>query len=133
VRLIVYFDGQFWCGVFEEDTAAGLCAFRHVFGAEPRDTEVLAVARGLRIDALPLATAEGGSVPRPANPKRRAREAARAVRETGIGTRSQQALKRARETEAELRRKSAQGERERRREDLRALKRARALKRHQGH
>ena len=40
VALTVYFDGQFWAGVFERQDGERLFACKVTFGAEPKDHEV---------------------------------------------------------------------------------------------
>jgi hypothetical protein len=42
MKLTVYFDGQFWVGVVEDEYHQSLRVARHIFGAEPKDTEVQA-------------------------------------------------------------------------------------------
>jgi hypothetical protein len=138
VRLTVYFDGQFWVGVFEEEDAGGLLVARHVFGAEPSDIRILdLVQRGmpaLRRGAAGLSEAEGRALERArVNPKRLAREAAAAMSHRGVSTRSQEALKKQQEerkTEAQAR---SREDREREREMKRELARRKALKKHRGH
>ena len=131
--LTLYFDGQFWVGVFEEAAGDGLAVFRHVFGAEPRDAEVLAFVRALAVPAL--LAARDAPPPRieAASPKRLAREAARAVNARGVGTRSQEALKAAHATDAAARAAHAREERDREAERRRAMAREKARKRHRGH
>ena len=94
--LTVYFDGQFWVGVAERRDCKGVCACRTVFGAEPSDGELLQwVSRTW--ERLPWSAAvEDVVAPVPAglaaNPKRRKREAARALAERGASTKAQLAL-----------------------------------------
>ena len=133
MRLTVYFDGQYWCGLFEEDADTGLLVHRHVFGAEPGDPEILDVTREARLDGFARSDTLVPRVPPPLNPKRRAREAARAVRETGIGTRAQEAVKAAREAEAARHQAKEREIRAAREADLYEKRRARALKKHRGH
>jgi hypothetical protein len=133
--LTVYFNGQFWVGVFEETSAGGLHACQHLFGAEPRDQEVLALVRSFRMDELLGAAMKAGDVHAPrlaANPKRLAREAAKSVHQRGAGTRSQEALKLAHEAAAEKRAVNARAIREEQKARRREIAREKALKRHKG-
>ena len=41
VKLTVYFEDPFWVGVVEEQFGNHVKACRHVFGAEPKDAEVM--------------------------------------------------------------------------------------------
>jgi hypothetical protein len=133
VRLTVFFDDPFWVGVFEEERGAVLFVARHVFGAEPRDLDVLEVVRERMPVLAAVDTAAGPEAPRPANPKRLARESAKAVKDRGISTRSQDALKALQEAakteSAASRREQRQDARERRR----AAAGEKAKKKHRGH
>lgn len=98
--LTVYHDGQFWVGVVEHVENDMLKVERVVFGAEPSNEEVytwvLERWSSLRLSAE--AEPVGPRVGRlPGNPKRRAREAAKAMRQHGSSTASQLALARERE------------------------------------
>lgn len=98
--LTVYHDGQFWVGVVEHVENGALCVARVVFGAEPSNEEIYTwVLRHWSTLRLSTATEPvGGRVGRlPDNPKRRAREAAKAMRSHGSSTASQLALARERE------------------------------------
>jgi hypothetical protein len=138
MRLTVYHDGQFWVGVFEEGSGARLLASRHVFGAEPTDNEILELVQRTAPGAM--SRAEGMSAADPAmeraaraNPKRLAREAACALAQRGISTRSQEALQRQREEAKSAARSTSREQREEERAHRREIARQKALKRHQGH
>ena len=98
--LTVYHDGQFWVGVVAHVEDGMLRVARGVFGAEPSNEEVYrwVLERWL---SLRLSAEEEPVGPRagriPGNPKRRAREAAKAMRQHGSSTASQLALARERE------------------------------------
>ena len=101
--LTVYHDGQFWVGMFERVEGGKLRACRVVFGAEPSNEEI-----------------------QDANPKRRAREAAREMRRPGPSTKAQQALSEEREAIAEQRKAATREKRDQekqRRFELRQEKR----------
>ncbi|MEE0448784.1 MAG: YjdF family protein [Collinsella sp.] len=98
--LAVYHDGQLWVGVVECVEDGMLSVARVVFGAEPSNEEVytwvLERWSSLRLSAE--AEPVGPRVGRlPGNPKRRAREAAKAMCRHGSSTASQLALARERE------------------------------------
>ena len=89
--LTVYHDGQFWVGVVEHVENDMLKVERVVFGAEPSNEEVytwvLERWSSLRLSAE--AEPVGPRVGRlPGNPKRRAREAAKAMHQRGPSTAS---------------------------------------------
>ena len=97
-KLTVLFDPPFWVGVFERESGGRYEACKLTFGAEPRDAEVWAcvLAHYDRLDFSP-ALAVQRAPDRTVSPKRAQRLAARETRETGIGTRAQQALQLQRE------------------------------------
>ena len=41
MKLTVYYDGQFWVGVIEVVNDGKLRAIRHLFGQEPKDSEIM--------------------------------------------------------------------------------------------
>lgn len=93
VKLTVFFEEPFWVGVFESVSDGKLTVAKVTFGREPRDFEVYELVLK-RYCHLPtgLAVAAEEKVP-PKNPKRLQREARKQTQATGIGTKSQQALK----------------------------------------
>lgn len=98
--LTVYHDGQFWVGVVEHVEDGMLRVARVVFGAEPSDEEVYrwVLERWLSLRLSAETEPVGPRAARiPGNPKRRAREAAKAMRQHGSSTASQLALARERE------------------------------------
>ena len=92
-RLIVYFEEPFWVGAFERISEVKLSVCKITFGAEPKDYEIydfiLKNYDRLRF-CQAMAFDEKEHV---CNPKRVQREVRKQVKNTGIGTRSQQALK----------------------------------------
>ena len=92
-KLSVFFDEPFWIGVFERIEDGKLSAAKVTFGAEPKDYEVydfvLKHYSNLQFSpAVEVAVAE-----KHLNPKRMQREIKKQMSNTGIGTKSQQALK----------------------------------------
>ena len=110
----VYHNGQFWVGMFERVEDEQFSACRIVFGAEPSNEEIQELIcerwRELRF-TRPAAHEE---VPGQAsNPKRRQREAAKAMRSRGPSTKAQQALSEEREAATHQREADARERRER--------------------
>ena len=95
--LTVYHDGQFWVGIIEHVEDGKLGATRIVFGAEPSDEEIMQfVVR--RWEKLTFFGKEQPGRPKLAkNPKRRIREAAKALKEPAMSTKAQKALSAERE------------------------------------
>lgn len=92
-RLTVFFEEPFWVGVFERIEDGKLSAVKVTFGAEPKDYEVQEYIQkhyfSLRFSpAVPTVVKETKR-----NSKRMQRDATKQMREKGVGTKSQQALK----------------------------------------
>lgn len=92
-RLTVFFEDPFWVGVFERISEGRLSAVKVTFGAEPKDYEVydFILKNYCRLHFSPAVAAAVKESSR--NPKRIQREVRKQVQSTGIGTKSQQALK----------------------------------------
>ena len=92
-RLTVFFEAPFWVGVFERISEGELSVCKVTFGAEPKDYEVgMYVLKNYgHLRFSPAVAAVVKEAVR--NPKRIQREVHKQVQNTGIGTKSQQALK----------------------------------------
>ena len=91
--LTVFFEEPFWVGVFERISEGKLSVCKVTFGTEPKDYEVydfiLKNYYCLRFSpAVATDVKEAGR-----NPKRVQREVRKQMQNTGVGTKSQQALK----------------------------------------
>ena len=128
--LTVFHDGQFWVGLAEhvEDGAYGVA--RIVFGAEPSDEEILrfVISKWEKLAFFGDAPAEASKPAR--NPKRRAREASRALNQPAMGTKAQQALASQRET---MKQESVRARSQRRADETKARFEQRKPKRKQKH
>lgn len=96
--LTVFHDGQFWVGVIERNENGQLTVSKNLFGTEPSNEEILrfVVEKWQDLDfSEPIADSE--SPKKAANPKRRMREASKAVRRCDVSTKAQQALSQERE------------------------------------
>ena len=92
-KLTVYFEEPFWVGVFERIEDGKLSVAKVTFGAEPKDYEVQEYIQKyyFSLKFSPAVDTVVKDIKR--NPKRMQREAKKQMQETGIGTKSQQALK----------------------------------------
>ena len=128
--LTVYHDGQFWVGLAEhvEDGRYGVA--RIVFGAEPSTEEILrfVVNKWAKLSFFDHDSTEASTPAK--NPKRRAREAAKALKRPAVSTKAQQALAAQREA---MKRESAHVRSRRRVEEADARYEQRKLKRKQKH
>ena len=135
----VYFDDPFWVGVLEVCDTDGVRAARHVFGAEPTGPELHAFALSRDYDRLvrqALACPPAGAVravPRPTNPKRAARAAARQQAGRPLTTAAQEAMQAALEQFKKDRRIRSRADREAAAEQRRRRAREKARARHRGH
>ena len=93
-KLTVYFEEPFWVGIFERIEDGKLSVAKVTFGAEPKDYEVQEYIQKcyFSLKFSPVVETVVKDIKR--NPKRMQREAKKQMLETGIGTKSQQALKR---------------------------------------
>ncbi len=110
--LTVFFEDPFWVCVFERIEDGKLSVCKVTFGTEPKDYEILdfvlhhfyelAFSSAIEIETRQAAD----------NPKRRSRNARKHLENTGIGTKSQQALQKQREEMKTERRHLSREERE---------------------
>ncbi|WP_409975421.1 YjdF family protein [Bacillus sp. Bva_UNVM-123] len=93
----MYYDGQFWIGIIEVEQDGKLKAFRYVFGAEPKDIEILNFIHNKLLKIINNAHQAGvASKEQPIkriNPKRLQRQVAKEMKKVGISTKAQEALK----------------------------------------
>ena len=92
-KLTVFFEEPFWVGVFERVSEGKLSVCKVTFGTEPKDYEVydFVLKNYYRLRFSPAVATDVKEAGR--NPKRVQREVRKQIQNTGIGTRSQQALK----------------------------------------
>ena len=92
-RLTVFFEEPFWIGVFEHISEKKLSVCKVTFGAEPKDYEIydFVLKNYYRLKFSPAVETDVKEASR--NPKRVQRDVRKQVQNTGIGTKSQQALK----------------------------------------
>ncbi|QNM05170.1 YjdF family protein [Qiania dongpingensis] len=107
ITVTVFFEEPFWVAVVEQVSEGKLSVCRVVFGAEPRDYEVYEYLKEhyYRLQFSPAV--ETGRKETGRNPKRIQREARRQTERSGIGTRSQEALKLQQEQRRSARKVSA--------------------------
>lgn len=106
-RLIVCFEDPFWVGVFERIQDGKLAAAKVTFGSEPKDYEVseFILRRYYSLQFSPAV--ETAVKDREKNPKRMQRDVKRQMENTGIGTKSQQALKLQQEQNKKMRKEKS--------------------------
>ena len=92
-KLTVYFEDPFWVGVFERTEDGKLEVSKVTFGAEPKDAEVYRFIQRHFYDLKYSPPVAVKVDVHKKNPKRMLREAKKQMQDSGIGTKSQQALK----------------------------------------
>ena len=133
-RLTVFFDPPFWVGLYEREENGAYTVCRLVFGAEPKDYEVMELLssqwRSWRVTP-PISAALPEE--RKISPKRRQREIQKELERAGTGTKAQQALAFGREQGKEARRKRTRDEREAEKQQRFELRQIRRKEKHKGH
>ena len=132
-KLTVFVEEPFWVGVFERVSDGQMSVCKITFGAEPKDYEVLEfiLSQYYKLKFSPAVEVEVRKTAD--NPKRRQRDAHKQVQNSGIGTKSQQALQMQREemkTERKLISKEQKEAEKLRQFDLKQQKRK---EKHKGH
>ena len=132
-RITVFFEEPFWIGVFEHISHGNMSVCKVTFGAEPKDYElyrfVLKEYDYLQFSpAVTVAEKE-----RPLSPKRRQRNVKHHLEQTGIGTKSQQALKLQQEQNKTESRQSRRKEKKAEEERMFYLKQRKRREKHKGH
>ncbi len=92
VKLTVFFEEPFWVGVFEKTEDGLLSVAKITFGAEPKDYKIQELLSkcyyGLQVSPAVVTVVKDSKK----NPKRMQRDAKKQLLNTGVGTKSQQAL-----------------------------------------
>ncbi|SDB63335.1 MULTISPECIES: YjdF family protein [unclassified Butyrivibrio] len=133
VNLTVYFDDPFWVGVFERFYEGKLSVCKVTFGAEPKDYDIweFVLRHYYDLEFSPAVDATIKEIKD--NPKRRQRDAAKQMRCTGIGTKSQQALQLQREEMKIARKIKSRQQIEEEKQRQFELKQLKKIEKHKGH
>lgn len=131
-KLTVFFEEPFWVGVFERVSDGKLSVCKVTFGAEPKDYEVydFVLKNYYRLRFSPAVATVVKETSR--NPKRVQREVHKQVQNTGIGTRSQRALKLQQEQLKTERKTMSQEQREAEKQRQFELKQQKRKEKHRG-
>ena len=132
-KLTVYFEEPFWVGIFERIEDGKLFVAKVTFGAEPKDYEVLEYVQKYYVSLKfsPAVDTVVRDIKR--NPKRMQREAKRQMQETGIGTKSQQALKLQQEQNKQERKIRSREKKEAEEQRMFEMKQQKKREKHRGH
>ena len=132
-KLTIYFEDPFWVGVFESVENRKLSVAKVTFGAEPKDYEVLEFINRNYHHLQFSPAVETVVKDTKKNPKRAQRDAKKQTMETGIGTKSQQALKLQQEQNKLARKERSKKEREEESDRLFEMKQQKKKEKHKGH
>ena len=132
-KLTVYFEEPFWVGVFERIEDGKLSVVKVIFGAEPKDYEVQQYTQKYYASLKFSLAVDTAVRDIKRNPKRMQREAKRQMQETGIGTKSQQALKLQQEQNKQERRIRSREKKEAEEQRMFEMKQQKKREKHKGH
>ena len=132
-KLTIYFEDPFWVGVFERIENRKLSVAKVTFGAEPKDYDVLEFINRNYYHLQFSPAVETVVKDTKKNPKRAQRDAKKQTLETGIGTKSQQALKLQQEQNKQERKVRSHEQRDAESQRLFELKQMKKREKHKGH
>ena len=132
-KLTVFFEEPFWVGVFERIEDGRLSVAKVTFGAEPKDYEVQEYIKKYYFSLKFSPAVQTVVKDMKRNPKRMQREAKRQTIETGIGTKSQQALKLQQEQNKQERKERNRKKKEAEEQRMLELKQQKKREKHKGH
>lgn len=131
-KLTVYYEDPFWVGVFERVSDDRMSVSKVTFGAEPKDYDIFEfiIKRYHQLQFSPSVayTSKTASC----NPKRKQKLARKQMLETGIGTKSQQALQLQREEMKSERKQISREQKEAEKQRLFDLKQQKRKEKHRG-
>ena len=132
-KLTVYFEEPFWVGVFERIENGRLTVAKVTFGADPKDYEIQKYIQRYYFSLKFSPAVDTVVKETKRNPKRIQREAKKQIQETGIGTKSQQALKLQQEQNKQERKVRSREKREADQLRMFELKQQKKREKHKGH
>ena len=132
-KLTIYFEDPFWVGVFERIENRKLSVAKVTFGVEPKDYDVLEFINRNYYHLQFSPAVETVVKDTKKNPKRAQRDAKKQTLETGIGTKSQQALKLQQEQNKQERKVRNREQRDTENQRLFELKQMKKREKHKGH
>ena len=131
-KLTVFFEEPFWVGVFEKLEDGKLSAAKVTFGTEPKDYEVYEFIRNYyySLEFSPAVAAVVKEIKK--SPKRMQRDVKKQLQDTGIGTKSQQALKLQQEQNKQVRKMKGREQKLAEAERMFELKQQKKKEKHRG-
>lgn len=130
--LTVYFEDPFWVGIFEKQENKKLFVSKVTFGAEPKDYEVYAFVLSHFYDIKYSQSVKSERKEISKNPKKMQRDANKMLKASGVGTKSQQALKLLQEQNKKERKEKSKEQKIIEEEKRFALRRQKQKEKHKG-
>lgn len=133
VTLTIFFEEPFWVGVFERTENGKLSVCKVTFGAEPKDYDVWEFILKHYYELQFSSNIENKVKQTANNPKRRQRNIRKQLQDSGVGTKSQQALQMQREERKVEKKQISKKQREMERQRQFDLKRQKRKEKRKGH
>jgi len=132
--LTVFFEDPFWIGIYERNDSCEYSVCKITFGSEPKDYEVLEflLRHWHTLRFSPPIKAIAGSE-RHINPKRMQRLIQNQMRQSGMGTKAQQALKMQQEQQKKEHRVRSRKEKQMEQDRQFELRQEKRREKHRGH
>ena len=133
VKLTVYFENPFWVGIFERNIDEKLSVCKVIFGAEPKENEILnfVLNKYNKLKYSPEIFYERAFKEK-VNPKRVQRDVKKQLNNKGVGTKSQQALKLQQEQNKTIRKIKTKEQKEFEKEKMYSLRQQKKREKHKG-
>ncbi|WP_207204743.1 YjdF family protein [Miniphocaeibacter massiliensis] len=131
-KLTVYFENPFWVGVFERREEGKLSVAKVTFGSEPKDYEVYEFILKYYDNLQFSSSIEDVVTEKKKNPKRMQRYVKKQLKDTGVGTKSQQALQLQHEQNKKIRKKKSKEEKLAESKRIFELKQQKKKEKHKG-
>lgn len=133
IKITVFFEQPFWVGIFEREENSKIEVARVVFGAEPKEVEVLEFIlenhNRLRY-SKPL---KADVIKKEPNFKRKQKEIKKLMNAEGIGTKAQQAIKLQQEEKKLSKKEFNKEQKELRKQQQFEIKQEKRKEKHKGH
>ncbi|MBO0448758.1 YjdF family protein [Enterococcus sp. MJM12] len=137
MKLTIFFDGSFWCGLVEDEDDGKMKVLKHVFGPEPKDTEVLAfvntqlLAEMVKAPSVSMASKQVNE--HRINPKRLQRLVNKEKNQPVYSTKAQIAMQKSIEIKKTQRQKAAKAQKQEEAQRRFQLKQEKKLQKKKGH
>ena len=132
-KLTVFFEDPFWVGVFERTEGKNFTASKVTFGAEPTDAQLNDFILSGYQELVFSPAIKAPIKIKADNPKRRFKIVKNTLREIGVGTKAQQALKAQQEMRKTERKADNKARKEEEQERKFSLRQEKKKEKHKGH